>query len=186
MSCRAGVSASILSIIRSTQPMNSIHRQTPVSAVDGKPRMTDNAFFSRRHFIQSLAAAGATLSLPAILPSPVSGANVPVASARPRPQVVAIYCPLWHRYNHMDAWRGYGWNEWELLKTAPPRFPGHYQPLRPSWGCFDESDPQWVSRRDCIGRRPQHRRFPVRLVLVFRRPAHGGSAGEGLPQGPQP
>jgi hypothetical protein len=108
--------------------------------------MTDNAFFSRRHFIQSLAAAGATLSLPAILPSPVSGANVPVASARPRPQVVAIYCPLWHRYDHMDAWHGYGWNEWELLKTAPPRFPGHYQPLRPSWGCFDESDPQWASR----------------------------------------
>ena len=108
--------------------------------------MTDNAFFSRRHFIQSLAAAGATLSLPAILPSPVSGANVPVASARLRPQVVAIYCPLWHRYDHMDAWHGYGWNEWELLKTAPPRFPGHYQPLRPSWGCFDESDPKWASR----------------------------------------
>jgi hypothetical protein len=46
----------------------------------------------------------------------------------------------------MDAWRGYGWCEWELLKTAPPRFPGHYQPLRPSWGLFDESDPQWSSR----------------------------------------
>ena len=46
----------------------------------------------------------------------------------------------------MDSWHGYGWNEWELLKTAPPRFIGHHQPLRPSWGYFDESDPQWSFR----------------------------------------
>jgi len=108
--------------------------------------MTDTACFSRRRFIQSVAVAGASFSLPAIMPSPVSGANDPEPSAKPRPQTVAIYCPLWHRYDHMDAWHGYGWTEWELLKSAPPRFPGHYQPLRPSWGCFDESDPKWASR----------------------------------------
>jgi len=60
--------------------------------------------------------------------------------------VVAIYCPLWHPYDHAAAWKGEGWCEWELLKSARPRFPGHYQPLRPSWGCFDESDPAWASR----------------------------------------
>jgi hypothetical protein len=63
-----------------------------------------------------------------------------------KPTAVAIYCPLWHRYDHMDSWKGQGWNEWELLKTAPPRFRGHYQPLRPTWGCFDESDPRWSER----------------------------------------
>jgi hypothetical protein len=63
-----------------------------------------------------------------------------------RPEIAAIYCPLWHRYDHMDSWHGAGWTEWELLKTAPRRFRGHYQPLRPSWGCFDESDPKWSTR----------------------------------------
>lgn len=63
-----------------------------------------------------------------------------------RPEVVAIYCPLWHNYPHASAWKGYGWCEWELVRTAMPRFPGHYQPLQPSWGCFDESDPAWAQR----------------------------------------
>src|SRR5690242_10643671 len=91
---------------------------------------------TRRRFLQSAAATATTLCLPTFASQ----------SSRPRPQVVAIYCPLWHRYNHMDSWHGYGWNEWELLKTAPPRFEGHYQPLHPSWGYFDESDPNWGSR----------------------------------------
>ncbi len=60
--------------------------------------------------------------------------------------MVAIYCPLWHRYDHMDAWKGYGWCEWELMKAARSRFAGHRQPLRPAWGFFDESDPKWSHR----------------------------------------
>ena len=63
-----------------------------------------------------------------------------------KPEVVAIYCPLWHAYDHMSSWKSAGWCEWELVKAARPRFPGHYQPLQPSWGCFDESDPQWSAR----------------------------------------
>ncbi len=107
-----------------------------------KPALKDAVFLNRRRFIQNMAAAGAVISLPSV----VYGANPPKPSRHPRPDVVAIYCPLWHRYEHMDSWRGYGWTEWELLKNAPPRFPGHYQPLRPSWGCFDESDPKWSAR----------------------------------------
>jgi hypothetical protein len=63
-----------------------------------------------------------------------------------RPQVVAIYCPLWHNYDHASSWKGEGWCEWELLKAAVPRFKGHRLPLKPSWGCFDESDPKWAAR----------------------------------------
>jgi len=59
---------------------------------------------------------------------------------------MAIYCPLWHRYPHMDAWKGEGWTEWTLLQNATPRFKGHYQPLRPTWGCFDETDPKWSAK----------------------------------------
>ena len=57
-----------------------------------------------------------------------------------RPETVAIYCPLWHNYDHASSWKGEGWCEWELLRNATPRFDGHYQPYRPTWGCFDESD----------------------------------------------
>jgi len=69
-----------------------------------------------------------------------------MTESKPKPEVVAIYCPLWHGYDHMSAWRSEGWCEWELLKAAKPRFPGHYQPLQPTWGCFDESDPSWSER----------------------------------------
>lgn len=63
-----------------------------------------------------------------------------------RPETVAIYCPLWHNYDHASSWKGEGWCEWELLRAATPRFAGHHQPLVPEWGCFDESDPAWAER----------------------------------------
>jgi hypothetical protein len=105
--------------------------------------MPENNTVGRRDFIRSAAATGAAIGAPMIASS-VFGADE--ADSRRRAEVAAIYCPLWHRYDHMDAWHGYGWCEWELLKTAPPRFPGHHQPLRPSWGFFDESDPKWSER----------------------------------------
>jgi hypothetical protein len=108
--------------------------------------MSHNPAVSRRRFLGT-AAAGAAISLPAAASSlPASGGEAAPSTPRSRPEVAAIYCPLWHRYDHMDAWHGYGWCEWELLKTAPARFPGHEQPLRPSWGHFDESDPKWSAR----------------------------------------
>jgi len=64
----------------------------------------------------------------------------------PRPEVVAVYYPHWHNYDHGSSWKGEGWTEWEGLKAAPPRFPGHHQPLKPSWGYFDESDPKWTAK----------------------------------------
>jgi hypothetical protein len=61
-------------------------------------------------------------------------------------EVAAYYCPLWHCDPRYDAWHGKGWTEWELLKIAQPRFPGHRQPIRPAWGYFDESDPVWAAK----------------------------------------
>ncbi len=69
-----------------------------------------------------------------------------MAAKAHRPEVAAIYCPLWHNYDHASSWKGEGWCEWELVRTAKPRFPGHRLPLRPSWGFFDESNPRWASR----------------------------------------
>ena len=63
-----------------------------------------------------------------------------------RPEVVSIYYPHWHLYDHGESWKGTGWTEWVGLKAAVPRFSGHNQPLKPTWGCFDESDPQWTAK----------------------------------------
>ena len=38
--------------------------------------------------------------------------------------------------------KGKDWSEWELVKAAKPRFPGHQQPKVPLWGYGDESDPK--------------------------------------------
>jgi len=69
-----------------------------------------------------------------------------MATHSKRPDIVAIYCPLWHNYDHASSWKGEGWCEWELLKAAAPRFDGHHQPYVPTWGCFDESDPKWSAK----------------------------------------
>ena len=62
-------------------------------------------------------------------------------------EIAAYYFPQWHRDPRNDRWHGSGWTEWELVKTAIPRYRGHRQPVQPDWGCFDESDPEW-SRRE--------------------------------------
>jgi hypothetical protein len=57
--------------------------------------------------------------------------------------VGAYYFPDFHPTDprNIDV-HGEGWSEWNLIKSALPRFPGHYQPLKPLWGYGDESDPQ--------------------------------------------
>ena len=43
--------------------------------------------------------------------------------------------------------KGKGWAEWELVKAAKPRFPGHQQPHVPLWGYTDESDPKVMEQK---------------------------------------
>ena len=38
-------------------------------------------------------------------------------------------------------------SEWELVKAAKPRFPGHHQPNVPLWGYTDESDPKAMAQK---------------------------------------
>lgn len=63
-----------------------------------------------------------------------------------RIEVAVYYFPQWHPDPRNDQWHGKGWTEWELVKAARPRYPGHDQPKRPAWGYFDESDPNWAAR----------------------------------------
>ncbi len=61
-------------------------------------------------------------------------------------EVAVYYFPSWHVDPRNEAWHGHGWSEWELVKNAQPRFPGHQQPKVPAWGFFNEADPAWAER----------------------------------------
>jgi hypothetical protein len=61
-------------------------------------------------------------------------------------EVAAYYFPQYHPDPRNDEWHGKGWTEWELIKAARPRFPGHKQPKIPEWGYFNEADPNWAAK----------------------------------------
>lgn len=86
---------------------------------------------------------------PAFQTSP--SADAAVRPAKPRkpgaePEVMAYYFPQWHADAVNSEFWGEGWTEWDVLRRAQSRFPGHLQPKRPLWGETDESDPAVASR----------------------------------------
>ena len=64
-----------------------------------------------------------------------------------KPLVCAYYFPNWHQNPQNDKWHGKGWTEWNVLKCATSRFPGHKQPKIPLWGYEDESDPSVMNKK---------------------------------------
>jgi len=65
----------------------------------------------------------------------------------PEYEIAVYYFPNYHPDPRNAAWHGPGWTEWELVKTATPRFAGHQQPKVPLWGYEDESDPQVMQKK---------------------------------------
>ena len=61
-------------------------------------------------------------------------------------EVAAYYFPQYHADPRNDVWHGKGWTEWDLVRAARPRYPGHRQPIEPAWGHFDAADPHLVAR----------------------------------------
>ena len=64
-----------------------------------------------------------------------------------RPKILAYYFPNWHVDPRNEKWHGEGWTEWNLVKHAATRFPGHKQPKIPLWGYEDESDPAVMEKK---------------------------------------
>ena len=64
---------------------------------------------------------------------------------------VTVACYYFGNYHPGDPRneknKGPGWSEWELVKNARPRFPGHQQPKVPLWGYTDESDPEVMAQK---------------------------------------
>ena len=61
--------------------------------------------------------------------------------------IACYYFPNYHVDPRNEVAHGPGWTEWELVKRAEPRFPGHRQPRVPAWGYEDESNPQAMARK---------------------------------------
>ena len=62
--------------------------------------------------------------------------------------VACYYFPNYHTGEpRNEASKGVGWSEWELVKTARPRFEGHEQPKEPLWGYGDERDPLVMAQK---------------------------------------
>ena len=62
--------------------------------------------------------------------------------------VAAYYFPNYHTDDPRNIInKGPGWSEWELVKAARPRFPGHHQPNVPAWGYTDEKDPEVMAKK---------------------------------------
>jgi len=62
-------------------------------------------------------------------------------------QTAAYYFPNFHVDPLNEAVHGPGWTEWELMKCARPRYPGHDQPKVPLWGYGDEADPAVMAQK---------------------------------------
>lgn len=61
--------------------------------------------------------------------------------------VGAYYFPNYHVDPRNEAAHGKDWTEWELVKRAEPKFPGHGMPVKPLWGYEDESDPKVMAKK---------------------------------------
>ncbi len=105
-----------------------------------------NTRIPRRNF---LGTAGAAIGLATGAARQLCQAAAvdPAAGARKPFQVGAYYFPNYHVDPRNEKRLGKGWTEWELVRAARPRFPGHRQPRVPLWGYLDEADPRTMERK---------------------------------------
>lgn len=64
----------------------------------------------------------------------------------------AYYFGNFHVDPRNEKAHGPHWTEWNLVRAASPRFPGHHQPRVPYWGYEDESDPRVFEKKIAAAR----------------------------------
>jgi hypothetical protein len=80
------------------------------------------------------------------------GSNAPVATsppavADPPITVAAYYYPGTHPDPRWNQNKYPGFTEWDEIKAAQPRFPGHVQPNPPLWGYQNEARPEVMAQK---------------------------------------
>lgn len=99
---------------------------------------------NRRDFLTSVGALAASTQLGIRLEAEKASADGGSC------QVAAYYFGNYHQDERNIAVHGPAWTEWNLVKSATPRFPGHRQPRIPLWGYEDESDPTVFERKIAV------------------------------------
>ncbi len=66
-------------------------------------------------------------------------------------QTAVYYFPNYHVDPRNELIHGKDWTEWELMKQAKARFPGHDQPKIPLWGYEDEANPAVMAKKIAAG-----------------------------------
>ena len=61
--------------------------------------------------------------------------------------IEALYLPQFHTFDENDKWWGKGFTEWSNLKNAEPHFEGHSIIKTPTWGQYDLSNPEMLSKQ---------------------------------------
>jgi hypothetical protein len=90
----------------------------------------------------------ATVALMGLLAASLPSMGAAHQTKEPKITVVSYYFGNYHRGDPRNAiTHGPNWSEWELVKNAKPRFPGHVQPNVPLWGYEDESDPKVMAKK---------------------------------------
>ncbi len=88
------------------------------------------------------------VSLSAAEPAAPAAATPPPDQSAEPITVASYYFGNYHPGDPRNAAsKGPAWSEWELVRAAKPRFPGHHQPNVPLWGYTDESDPQAMAQK---------------------------------------
>ncbi|MCE5267305.1 MAG: glycoside hydrolase family 99-like domain-containing protein [Planctomycetaceae bacterium] len=102
---------------------------------------------TRRTFLKTTAAAATLAVVPSRAMTCLAGeADNP--AAKKAFQVAAYYFPNYHLGDaRNEKAKGKGWNEWQLVKDAKPRFPGHRQPNKPLWGYTNEANPKDMAQK---------------------------------------
>jgi hypothetical protein len=89
--------------------------------------------------------AGLRLALGALLG--IAALCGQAATNLPTVTVAAYYYPCEHTDPRWDKAKYPGFTEWDLIRKAKPRFPGHKQPRVPVWGYTDEADPKAMAQK---------------------------------------
>ena len=88
--------------------------------------------------------------LPVILIMTTTCTRVGNIEIAPNPDNLIVAAYVWPSCHDDPVAREWFWGEgkgeWEVINQGTPRFPGHYQPKQPLWGCEPDNDPEVVER----------------------------------------